>query len=204
MESLKFCKFLLRLLGLWPIDQSGSLISMVLRYMGTMIFSAVLLVALSLYILFYSDEMNEMIETGFACFAFATSMFIYCWMIKRKPLINSAITQLDTVIDQSKCCFHSGQATCAVKHLFIRRVKKSQLGINEDSIADNTPEILYQQAESQYTKLSRRYFIASISIVCFYGLTLMIIPINDAYHGSLDASNWTTLFKSVYVIPLIN
>lgn len=73
--------------------------------MGTMTFSAIELVALSLYIFFYSDDINEMIETGFACFALATTMFIYCWMIKRKRLINSAITQLDTVIDQSECIF---------------------------------------------------------------------------------------------------
>lgn len=105
MESLEFCKFLLRLLGLWSINPAIFSILLVLRCMANMIFHAITLVALSLYILFHSDDINETIETGFACFAFATTMFIYCWMIKRKPLIDSAITKLDTVIDQSKYIF---------------------------------------------------------------------------------------------------
>lgn len=131
MQSLEFCKFLLRVLGLWSIDPNSSSILLILRYMGTMIFSAITLVALSMYILFYSDDINETIETGFACFAFATTMFIYCWMIKRKPLINSAITQLDTVIDQSKCIFitrttHNAQRTLNVEHSSILKIKKKK------------------------------------------------------------------------------
>lgn len=119
MESLKFCKFLLGVLGLWPIDPASSAIRVVLRYMVTMIFSSINLIALFVYILLYSDDINETIEAGFACFGLATTMFIYCWMIRSKPLINAAITQLDTVIDQSKCTFYT-QRTLNVKHLCIR------------------------------------------------------------------------------------
>lgn len=65
--------------------------------------------------------------------------------------------------------------------------------------ADGTPEIFYRQAEHQCTKLARRYFFGWVSIVCFYGMTLMIVPVNDTIHGNMDASNWANLFKSLYV-----
>lgn len=65
-----------------------------------------------------------------------------------------------------------------------------------NEMAEN--KIIYEQAEQQYTKLSRQYIISWSGIVCLYGFILTIIPGTDMCHGKMDATNWPNLFKAVY------
>lgn len=65
-----------------------------------------------------------------------------------------------------------------------------------NDIAEN--KAIYEQAEQQYTKLSRRYIIGWTGIVCLYGFILTLTPVTDIWHGKMDARNWPNLFKAVY------
>lgn len=56
-------------------------------------------------------------------------------------------------------------------------------------------ENYYDDAEKQYTKLSRRYINSWSFIVALYACVLLIIPVSDMLHGKMDASEWITLFK---------
>lgn len=77
------------------------------------------------------------------------------------------------------------------------------VGINRIKGSDELDEttdskIVYDEAEKQYTKLSRRYIFSWVGIVTFYAIVLLLVPVNDMLHGQMDASNWTTLFKTSY------
>lgn len=101
MKILTFSKFLLNLLSLWPmVDNVTPLI--IIRYIFTITAEIIILFALFLFVIQHLDDINTAIETGFACFAFATTIFIYFWMIKSKPRINSVLTKIETIIEQSE------------------------------------------------------------------------------------------------------
>lgn len=57
---------------------------------------------------------------------------------------------------------------------------------------------LYEDAEQEYSTKTYRYIYSWFGIVCFYGIVLMIVPLSEAFHRQMDASNWTTLFKKGY------
>lgn len=63
---------------------------------------------------------------------------------------------------------------------------------------DETKRI-YDAAEMNYTKPTRRYILCWSSIVSFYGLIIISMPIYDISHGRRNATNWPTLFKLAYV-----
>lgn len=58
---------------------------------------------------------------------------------------------------------------------------------------------IYEKAEQEYTTRSYRYVISWFGIVCLYALILLIVPVNDVLQGQMNANNWTTLFKTMYV-----
>lgn len=69
---------------------------------------------------------------------------------------------------------------------------------DESDEIENSIE-LYRNAEQHYTKLALRYFLGWFLLLCFYGVILMVVPLVDVVHNQLDASNWTTLFKTKQV-----
>lgn len=62
----------------------------------------ILLVGTFKYAFQYIDDIYEATEPAFAGFAFATSMFIYIWMISKKTSINASIKQLEFYVNESK------------------------------------------------------------------------------------------------------
>ncbi|XP_055319545.1 uncharacterized protein LOC129577107 [Sitodiplosis mosellana] len=174
---LKLCKVLLEELCLWPLATSPSMNKRsIFRYAVNLSIETTVLTTTLIYVLQNLQNIDEATEPGFACFAYATSMFIYVWMISKKHLISSSIDHLE-------CC--------------VNERTKFNADVSESNERTET-EAIYEQAEQQYTKLSRRYILSWSVIVCLYAFILTIIPVSDMWHGQTDASNWPTLFKSVY------
>lgn len=57
---------------------------------------------------------------------------------------------------------------------------------------------IFQNVETRYTKLSKRYFVAAELIVVLYGVILLITPIIDILQNQWEGENeWITLFKTM-------
>lgn len=97
---LELCKLLLKKLRLWPLSITSTTSN--LCHISNLIIEAILLIGTFKYAFQHLDDINEATEPAFAGFAFATSMFIYIWMISKKKSINFAIEQLETEVNGSK------------------------------------------------------------------------------------------------------
>lgn len=96
MEKFKFCKFLLKLLKLWTSDNNSTLL--IIRYLFTLTCHFLNLIALFVSVTQNLNDMEVATENGFACFAFAKSIFIYFWLIIKRSQIKSSIIKLETTI----------------------------------------------------------------------------------------------------------
>lgn len=99
-------KLLLKKLCLWPFPTSSFIqITSVLRFFLNLFIESVLLIGTFKYALEHLDDIDEATEPAFASFAFATSMFIYIWMISKRRSISSTIDQLEFYVNESKTFF---------------------------------------------------------------------------------------------------
>lgn len=105
---LDLCKYLLAKLRLWPLATSPSIgKKSILCYILLLFIEAILLIGTFKYALQHLDDIDEATEPAFAGFAFATSMFIFIWMISMKSSINYVIGELEMEVNESKsvnCC----------------------------------------------------------------------------------------------------
>lgn len=96
-------KLLLNKLCLWPLPTSSFVqTTSVLRYILNIFIESVLLIGTFKYALEHLDDIDEATEPAFASFAFATSMFIYIWMISKRRSISTTIDQLEFYVNESK------------------------------------------------------------------------------------------------------
>lgn len=106
---LELSKLLLKKLRLWPLAASSFIqITTMLQFLVNLIIESVLLIGTFKYALEHLQDFDEATEPAFASFAFATSMFIYIWMISKRRSISFAIDQLEFYVNESKnfCCIH--------------------------------------------------------------------------------------------------
>lgn len=102
-KMLDLCKILLEKLCLWPLETTTSMhVTAIFCYFYKLFTEAILLVGTFKYAFQYIDDIYEATEPAFAGFAFATSMFIYIWMISKKKPINKTIGQLEIYVNESK------------------------------------------------------------------------------------------------------
>lgn len=100
---LELCKLLLRKLYLLPLATSTlKQVISVLHYVLNLTIEAVLLVGTLKYALQHIEDIDDATEPAFASFAFATSMFVYIWMISKRRTICLAIDHLEKYVNESK------------------------------------------------------------------------------------------------------
>lgn len=103
---LDLCKFLLEKLRLWPLTTSPSIQKKsILCYILLLFIEAILLIGTFKYAFQHLSNIDEATEPAFAGFAFATSMFIFIWMISKRKSINFVIGELETEANESKMNF---------------------------------------------------------------------------------------------------
>lgn len=99
-------KFLLKRLRLWPLATSFSVeTASILLYFVNLIIESVILIGTFKYALQHIQDVDEATEPAFASFAFATSMFIYIWMILKRSAISLSIERLEFYVNTSKTFF---------------------------------------------------------------------------------------------------
>lgn len=197
---LNSCKTLLRVLCLWPTTVPPS--TSLFRYSVNLSIELVTFIGSFLYVLQNSDDIEEATDSGFVCFAFSTTTFIYIWLISKRYRIECSMSQLESYVIESKRSSTEKIKQCSI--LLVCLFANTSKGTtrvagshqhDEDILNSN----LYEEAENRYTKRARRYIYSWFGIVCFYGIVILIIPANDMIHGQMNASNWTTLFRKVYM-----
>lgn len=97
---LVLCKTLLNVLCLWPTTVPPAISS--LRYFVKLSIELITLSGSYLYVLEILHDIDAATEPGFVCFAFATTIFIYTWLILRKRSIEHSLELLESYIDESK------------------------------------------------------------------------------------------------------
>lgn len=203
---LNLCKTLLGELRLRPTSVSPT--TAMLHYSVRLLIEIITITGSFIHLLRIMDHIDEAIESGFVCFAFITTIFIYTWMIVKKYKIEQSIDDLECYVNESNS-IHFYEISSMVwfpDYSSFPKFISSILGIKHDEedgelsakelLVEN--EHLYKEAEEQYTTRAHRYIYSWFGIVCFYGIVLLIVPVIDVIHGQMNASNWTTLFRKAY------
>lgn len=102
-QMFELSKLLLKRLRLWPLATSSVVeTTSVLLYFVNLIIELMLLIGSFVYAVQHIQDVDEATETAFVSFAFATTMFIYIWMISKRSAISFSMERLEFYVNESK------------------------------------------------------------------------------------------------------